>query len=196
MTNASNTQVPEPSISRFLFSDTRLAILWTIIRVYVGYQWLHAGWGKLTNPAGVWVGDKAGAAVSGFFKGALAKTTGDHPDVQAWYGNFIETIALPNATLFSYLVVFGEILVGAALILGLLTGIAAFFGAFMNTNFLLAGTVSTNPILLVLAIGLILAWRVAGNLGLDRYALPLLGVPGAPGKLVQRVLRPIPNAAD
>ena len=33
----------------------------------------------------------------------------------------------------------------------------------MNLNFLLAGTVSTNPIMLVLALGIILARRVAGH---------------------------------
>jgi thiosulfate dehydrogenase [quinone] large subunit len=83
------------------------------------------------------------------------------------------------------MVTFGEILVGIALILGLLTGIAAFFGGFMNASYLLAGTVSTNPFLFILATWLVLAWRVAGWWGLDRWALPLLGVPGAPGTLFQ-----------
>ena len=72
---------------------------------------------------------------------------------------------------------------GVALILGLLTGFAAFFGGFMNASYLFAGTVSTNPVLLLLAILIVLAWRVAGYWGLDRWALPLLGVPGFPGTL-------------
>jgi len=69
------------------------------------------------------------------------------------------------------------------LILGALTGIAAFFGLFMNLNFLLAGTVSTNPVLFVLSIGLILGWKISGFIGLDRYLLPLLGTPWKSGKL-------------
>jgi thiosulfate dehydrogenase [quinone] large subunit len=81
--------IPEPPIARFLFADTRLAPLWTIIRLYVGYEWLTAGWGKLTNPAGVWVGAKAGAAVTGFMQAALQKTGGDHPDVTGWYAWFL-----------------------------------------------------------------------------------------------------------
>jgi thiosulfate dehydrogenase (quinone) large subunit len=56
----------------------------------------------------------------------------------------------------------------------------------MNANYLLAGTVSSNPILFTLATWLVLAWRVAGYWGLDRWALPLLGVPGARGTLFQR----------
>ena len=80
-------------------------------------------------------------------------------------------------TWFAWLIVFGEIAVGIGLIFGVLTGIASFFGALMNMSFLLAGSASTNPILFTCAIGLILAWRVAGYYGVDRYLLPMLGVP-------------------
>ena len=79
----------------------------------------------------------------------------------------------------------GEFLVGMALILGLFTGIAAFFGSFMNMNYLLAGTVSTNPILLVVALLLVLAWKTAGWWGLDRWLLPALGTPWRPGAVFQ-----------
>ena len=76
--------------------------------------------------------------------------------------------------------------VGIALIVGLLTGIAAFFGAMMNMSFLLAGSASTNPVMFTLAIGLILAWKVAGYYGLDRYILPMLGTPWQPRLLQPR----------
>ena len=177
------SQVPEPNISRFLFADTRMAPIWTIVRLYVGYQWLIAGWGKLTNPDGIWVGAHAGAAITGFLGGALKKTGGTHPDVQGFYAWFLTNVALPNAALFSYLVTFGEILVGIALILGLFTGIAAFFGGFMNANYLLAGTISSNPVLIILTMFLVLAWRISGYWGLDRWVLVRVGVPGSPGPL-------------
>ncbi|OHA92165.1 MAG: DoxX family protein [Candidatus Zambryskibacteria bacterium RIFCSPLOWO2_02_FULL_51_21] len=174
------THVPEPPLARFLFANPKMAWVWLIIRLYVGYAWLMAGWEKLLNPA--WTGEHAGAAVTGFLKGALAKTSGLHPDVTGWYAAFIQNSALPNAEVFSYIVVYGEIAVGIALILGILTGIAAFFGTFMNLNFLFAGTVSTNPILLLLSLFLILAWRVAGWYGIDRWLLPKVGVPWAGNK--------------
>jgi thiosulfate dehydrogenase [quinone] large subunit len=44
-------------------------------------------------------------------------------------------------------------------------------------SYLLAGSMSSNPVMFVLAIGLILGWRVAGHSGVDRYLLPRLGVP-------------------
>jgi thiosulfate dehydrogenase [quinone] large subunit len=67
------------------------------------------------------------------------------------------------------LVVAGEILIGVALILGAFTGIAAVFGAFMNWNFMMAGTASISPVLFFLAILVVLAWRTAGWWGLDRW---------------------------
>ncbi|WP_161884224.1 DoxX family protein [Deinococcus alpinitundrae] len=170
----------EPNLSRLLFADPRLAPVWTLLRIYVGYEWLMAGWGKVTNPAGVWVGEKAGTAVSGFLTGAVAKTGGAHPDVQGWYAWFLQHVALPNAAAFSYIVAYGEVLVGVALILGLFTGIAAFFGGVMNASYLLAGTVSTNPLLFILATWLVLGWRVAGWWGLDRWVLARFGVTAQP----------------
>ena len=172
---AKTISIPEPPLSEFLFGDTRLSWLWLVARLYVGYQWLMAGWEKLQSPA--WVGAKAGAGVQGFLSGALGKTTGAHPDVSSWYAFFIRNVAAAHPVVISYLVTYGEFLVGLALILGAFTGIAAFFGAFMNFNYLFAGTVSVNPILLFIELFLILAWRNAGWLGLDRWLLPWLGAP-------------------
>jgi len=153
--------------------------IWLILRVYAGWQWASSGAGKIGADA--WTGDNAGAAITGFVTGALEQTGGAHPNVQGWYAWFLENVVLPNAALWSYMVAIGELLVGVALIVGLFTGIAAFFGAFMNMNYLLAGTVSTNPILLIIAIFLILAWKTAGWWGLDRWVLPALGTPWSPG---------------
>ena len=180
----SAARIPEPPFARFMFADSRFVVVWLLIRLYVGWEWLIAGWSKFNNP--VWVGDKAGVAIQGFLNGALAKTSGAQPDVSGWYAAFIQNFALPNATFFSYLVTFGEIAVGIGLILGLFTGIAAFFGTFMNMNYLFAGTVSSNPVLFLLQLFLILAWRVAGWFGLDRWVLPALGTPWEPGSLVKK----------
>lgn len=166
--------VPENPVSMFLFGSTRSAWIWLIVRLYLGYAWLTAGIKKVTSDA--WTGDEAGSAIQGFVKGALAKAEGGK-DVSGWYASFLENFVLPNAKLFSYMVAFGEVLVGVGLIVGLLTGIAAFFGGMMNASFLFAGTVSTNPLLFILATWLVLAWKVAGWYGLDRWALPFLGTP-------------------
>lgn len=180
----SATQIPEPPIARFLFADSRMAWFWLIVRVYAGFQWLNAGMGKLTGhpllgeAENKWVfSGHDGAAIKGFAMGALAKSGGANPAVQGWYADFLRTFVLPHPAVWAYLITFGEVLVGVGLIVGALTGIAAFFGLVMNLNYLLAGTVSTNPILGGIAILLVLAWRIGGYYGVDRYLLPLLGTP-------------------
>ncbi|MGE5379848.1 MAG: DoxX family protein [Methylocystaceae bacterium] len=145
-------------------------ILWTILRVYLGYNWFTSGMGKVFGEgSAVWVGSKAGVAVTGFLKGALAKTAGPHPDVQPWYAWFINHVALPNAKLFSYMVAFGELLVGIALILGLFTTIALIAGLLMNFNYLFAGTVSANPMFVLEELILLWAGSAAFYWALDRF---------------------------
>lgn len=153
--------------SHFFLADTRSAWFWLFVRVYVGWEWLQAGWGKVQNP--IWAGGEAGAALVGFVQNALTKTGGAHPDVQWWYAWFLTHVVLPHAVVWSNIVAYGELLVGVALILGFLTGVSAFFGAFMNLNYMLAGTVSVNPVLFILGLALMLARRVSGFIGLDRY---------------------------
>ena len=175
------TVFEDPPVARLLFGDVRLSWLWLIIRLFTGYEWLTAGWGKVNNPA--WVGANAGTALTGFVNNALTQTTGAHANVQIWYAWFLQNIILPAAPVWSWIVAFGELLVGIALILGIFTGIAAFFGGFMNVNYLLAGTLSTNPFLFVFATWLVLAWKTAGWIGLDHWILPTLGTPWRPGKV-------------
>lgn len=185
-TTASKTMIiiEDPPIARFLFGDVRFSWFWLIIRLYTGYQWLMAGWEKVNSPD--WVGAQAGTSLTGFINGALAKTSGAHPSVQGWYGVFLEKMVLPAAPLWSWIVAIGELLVGLALILGFFTGLAAFFGGFMNVNYLMAGTISTNPFLFVFATWLALAWKTSGWLGLDRWVLMALSTLWRPGKVFRK----------
>jgi thiosulfate dehydrogenase [quinone] large subunit len=205
---ASRYYIPEPALARFLFGDTRFAWFWLIVRLYVGYEWLTAGWEKLSGVSinydsfgqhvngGAWVfNDNAGAAIQGFVKGAIAKANGPFPDVSGWYAWFLQHVVLPNSVTFAYIITFGELLVGLALILGFLTGIAAFFGVVMNVNYLLAGAVSTNPILAILGSLIMLAWRIAGYWGLDHWVLRWLGTPWSEGQLRRRLRNRTVNEA-
>lgn len=175
--NSASERFPEPSISRFFTASEGASSLWFVVRMYVGGEWLLAGWEKVTSPA--WGG--SGKALGGFVAGALAKSSGANPAVQGWYAWFLQHIVTPNVGLFSFLVSWGELAVGLAILVGLLTGIAAGFGILMNMNYLLAGTVSINPILGVLGLFLVLSWRVCGWIGIDRWLLPALGLPWKPG---------------
>jgi thiosulfate dehydrogenase [quinone] large subunit len=92
-------------------------------------------------------------------------------------------------TWFAKVIVFGELAIGIALILGAFTGIAAFGGGFLNWNFIMAGTASTNALLFAIATWLVLAWKTAGWIGLDRWLLPALGTPWRPSVSTQRAIR-------
>lgn len=172
-------QFPEPAIARFFFGSAGAAAMWFVVRMNVGAEWFASGWEKVTDPT--W--GTSGTALAGFVKGAISKTGGDHPSVQGWYGNFLQQFVLPNSGLFSFLVTWGELAVGLGILLGALTGIAAGFGVLMNLNYLLAGTVSINPVLGTFGLFLCFSWRVCGLIGLDRWLLPMLGLPWKPGSL-------------
>jgi thiosulfate dehydrogenase [quinone] large subunit len=171
-----NVQVGDPPIAKFLFGDTRMAWVWLIVRLYLAADWLQAGWAKFTSPA--WTVD--GSALKGFWAGAVAVTP--KPVIYFdWYRQFIQyMIDTQSYVWFAKLIVAGELLIGVCLLLGAFIGIAAFFGGFMNWNFLMAGSSSVNPVFFALSIGLILAWKVAGHWGLDRFLLPMLGTPWRP----------------
>lgn len=167
--------ITDPPIARFLFSDTRAASLWVVVRVLLGLSWIQSGFGKLGNPA--WM--ETGEALRGFWERAVAIPETGSPLIRFdWYRSFIQGM-LDNQSYvwFAKLVAFGEALVGIALILGAFVGIAAFFAAFMNWNFVMAGSASSNGLYIVVAILLVLAWKVAGYYGLDRFLLPRLGTP-------------------
>ncbi len=168
-------EIQDPPLARFLFSDKRSAWLWLVVRVWLGIQWIEAALHKMSDPA--WV--QTGAALKGFWANAVKIPDTGRPAIAFdWYRDFLSFL-LRNETYtwFGKVVAYGELLIGVALIIGAFVGIAAFFGAFMNWNFVMAGAASSNGLLLVLAVLLIMAWKVAGYVGVDFYLLRWLGVP-------------------
>ncbi|GGJ82452.1 hypothetical protein GCM10007063_01210 [Lentibacillus kapialis] len=150
---------------KFIRNNKVLAGILAFLRVYIGYQWLTSGFGKIMSGE---------FDASGFIQGAVASAGGENPTVQGWWGAFLETVALPNAELFSIIVMWGEFLVGAALILGIFTNFAALMGIAMNFAFLFSGTVSTNAQMVLITMFLLIAGYNAGRFGLDRWVIPFL----------------------
>jgi len=172
---------PAPFID-FLFSNPKMAWLWLLVRVWLGYQWISSGYGKLTNPG--WM--KGGEALKGFLGYSIqtAQAAESHPPIAyLWYQNFLQGILDSGAyTWMAKMVAVGEFLIGIALVLGLFTAVAAFFSGFMVWNFAMAGTAGVAPIFLLLSVLLVAAWRIAGWWGLDRWRFEYLGTPWQPGR--------------
>ena len=152
-------------IMNWLRTSNVSAGILTVVRIYLGWLWLSAGWGKVTS----------GFDASGFIAGSIANPVvkGGEP-VFGWYISFLENFALPNADVFSFMVAYGEVAVGLGLILGCLTTWAAFFGMVMNFAFVMAGTISHSPMDIIMEIFIVAAGVNAGKFGLDRWVMPYL----------------------
>ncbi|MDG5786111.1 DoxX family protein [Evansella sp. AB-P1] len=146
----------------FLRNNTIAAGILTVLRLYLGWQWMTAGWGKVTD----------GFSAQGYLTGVVNNET--VMETYPTYHAFIESFALPNAGVFSFMVAWGELLVGVGLLLGVLTTAAAFFGIMMNFAFMFAGTVSSNPWMVLLTIFILAAGYNAGKFGGDRWVIPYI----------------------
>ncbi|WP_419955090.1 hypothetical protein ACN6MT_05835 [Neobacillus niacini] len=77
--------------------------------------------------------------------------SGENPAVQPWWGSFLKKVALPHVDLFN-VVPWGEFLVGLGLILGIFTSFSILMGLTMNFAYMLPGTTSTNPQMVLLGL--------------------------------------------
>jgi thiosulfate dehydrogenase (quinone) large subunit len=175
-------QTDDPVLWKLLLGNAYLSVFWMPLRFFIGRQWLTSGEGKVRNDA--WM--DGGSQLQGYWQAAVAIPEGQTTSriTYAWYHDFLQYM-LDNQwyTWFAKAVAIGEVLIAIGLIVGALVGLAAFFGTLMNFNFMMAGTVSSNPVLFGLGVFLVLAWKVAGYWGLDRYLLPAIGAPWSFGTL-------------
>ena len=105
--------------------------------------------------------------------GVLGSATGKGGASFGWWAAFLHNFVIPNASWIAKLISLGEVAIGIALILGLFTGLAAWCRTHLNFTYMMSGSAGVNPPCSHWSWrGLVLpAWRNAGYLGLDRYAL-------------------------
>ena len=196
-TTLDTVDIPEAPPARFLFNAKMAAPIWLVARLWLGYEWIHAAWEKIWGAGNNgWM--HGGIALRGFATGAIkASQAPKNPQVAyGWYADFLHFVR-DNASWLAKVIAVGELLIGVAILVGFLTGIAAFFGVVLNFNFVFAGAAGVNPAFMLVGLGLILAWRVAGYLGADYFVLPALGTPWSGGQLLHggHGSRPVAAAA-
>lgn len=105
------------------FRRKKPAHLWpiTLLRIYTGVFFLYFGFGKIRR------GNFADG-MEGFLNMQLENTFG-------FFRPFVESVVLPNKGLFAFLVAWGELAIGLALIVGLATRWASVAGAIMVASF-------------------------------------------------------------
>lgn len=133
-------------MKKFMKENIFVGIIVTLIRVYYGWSWTKAAWGKITA-----IGTENAFNPAGFFnyvvlnpEGAIAKKAlGGDVIAKLWMW-ITETLFVPMSKLLAYVMPFTELIVGILLILGLFTVVVAWIGIILNTTFLLSGVVYPN----------------------------------------------------
>ena len=153
------------------------AACWLVLRVIFGLSWMQAAWPKLTDPG--WM--STGIALKNYLDKYVTMHNPPRPritiDVVAfdWYNTFLQGLLDREAYVWlARWIAVGELLIGLALVLGVLVGITASFSLFTSLNLGLAGSARTNCFFLLVSLGLIYAWQTAGYYGLDHWLLPRL----------------------
>ena len=170
----SSSDVPNQTLglSAWLYRSHVASVLWLAVRLWLGYEWFNAGYQKIwgSEKAAFWFGN--GAAVKGFATaGVVGSASGKGGASYGWWAGFLHNFVVPNASWIGRLISVGELLIGVALILGLLTGVAAFAGLLLNLIYMFSGSAGVNPMYAIAGLFLVLAWRNAGWFGLDRFVL-------------------------
>jgi thiosulfate dehydrogenase [quinone] large subunit len=160
--------------------DKDWSVAYLAARLFVGWEFLYAGWSKATTS---WYSGAGGAEVKGFLGGAVAQSHASakvpFPNVSHWFAWTANNVFMSHSHTISYLVVTAELCIGIGLILGLFLRLSALFGVLMNALFLLSGSLSAglNPEMLIL--GMAVLFGVAPGLyavSLDRFLLTLLHI--------------------
>jgi thiosulfate dehydrogenase [quinone] large subunit len=162
-------------IANWLFRSKAASIIWLAARLWLGYEWLNAGYQKIwgSESSAFWSG--SGTAVKGFATAGIAgSATGKGGASYGWWAGFLHNFVVPNSSWIAKLIAVSEVAIGVLLIVGLFTGVAAVAGIALNVIYMFSGTAGVNPAYAIVALLLIMAWRNAGYLGLDRFALPMV----------------------
>ena len=159
--------------SEWLYRSHQASVLWLLVRLWLGYQWINAGYQKIwgSEHSAFWYGN--GAGVKGFATAGVAgSASGKGGASYGWWAGFLHNFVMPNASWIAKFISLAEILIGLAILLGFFTGAAAATGLSLNVVYMFSGSAGVNPMYAILSVLLVLAWRNAGWLGLDRVVLP------------------------
>lgn len=144
---------------KWLAESKVMAVGWLAMRVWLGIMWMQAGWAKLFGAENGFFLHHSGAGVAGFAAHGTA--------AYSWWGSFLHNFVVPNASWIALLVAFGEFLIGAALVLGLFTRVAALASLALLFTYVMTGTASVCAFYALFAIVIIATWKASSWIGVD-----------------------------
>jgi thiosulfate dehydrogenase [quinone] large subunit len=136
-----------------------MAIVWTVMRVWLGVMWIQAGASKLWGAESPAFMHHGGAGVAGFAAHGVP--------AYSWWGSFLHSFVVPNAGWIAIAVAVGEFAIGIALVLGLFTRLAALASLALLFTYVMSGTASVCAFYALFAIVILTTWRTSSWLGVD-----------------------------
>ncbi len=112
-----------------------------ILRLFMGVGWIRTCVEKLPE-AGWW----DGTALSIFLQGQISTGKVVFP----FYHDLITNLFIPNAQVLGLITMFGEGLIGLAILTGTFTNFALLNAVFMNLNFIMAGAIDPSAFYLII----------------------------------------------
>lgn len=136
--------------------------LWlTALRMFLGIMWFKSGLEKIASG---WLAIDTSSSAS-----IVSTLTSDN--AVSWYKDFINSVVVPNLSVFLAMITITELLLGIALFFGGLTVLAAFGSIVMDINFFLSGTGDWW----FMAVSIIVLFSNSGMyFGADYFIIPLL----------------------
>ena len=144
------------------FTHRYTAAGWLALRLYLGWVWLQFSISKFQS--GWLTSDPIGMLFTSIAKGSLPVPLPFYRDIAA------TLLSLGVSPLISHIMPFLELAVGLAFLSGVLVTPAAVGAILLNTNIILSGVgiLAFDGRIIVLQMLLIMARRVAGQIGLER----------------------------
>lgn len=117
---------------RFWFATAMIPL-----RMFLGISFIAAGLDKLTDP------QFFNSSAPGYIGQQLTGFAQSSP-----IGSFLTNVAVPNATIFGWMVLLGELAIGLGTLVGLFSRTAAFFGAVLSLTLWISSSFSVVPFFL------------------------------------------------
>jgi thiosulfate dehydrogenase [quinone] large subunit len=148
-----------PGVLSWLRESKLAAVAWLAVRVWVGIMWIQAGVSKVWGAENPSFMHNNGAGVAGFAGHGVA--------AYSWWGSFMHSFVVPNASWIAVMVAFGELAIGLGLAFGFLTRTAALASLALLFTYVMSGTASVCAFYALCALIVLATWRTSTWIGVD-----------------------------
>lgn len=148
-----------PAVLTWLRESKLTTPVWLAVRVWIGIMWIQAGIAKVWGAENPSFLHNNGAGVAGF--------AGHGVPAYSWWGSFMHSFVVPNASWIAVMVAFGELAIGIGLAFGILTRISALASLALLFTYVMSGTSSVCAFYALCALIVLATWRTSSWISVD-----------------------------